>query len=288
MDRSFRRLDGRRFHPHALGWKHARRWFDNMGYYRGASRHLGRIQSFEDDLKNHQIIYPQYMQSPVTTLRERYRAALDDRRLIPSFLFGLSMLAAALVFNYFAAAYATERASSSVADIILSNIPVFDVDWIFVFGPFVFIVIFICVAFWHPKTLPFTAKSVAVFVIVRSFFIMLTHIGPFPDHTIIDGPTLHFLNWLSINPSFFLFSTGADLFFSGHTGLPFMLALVFWKHRLIRFFCLACSVFFGIIVLLGHLHYSIDVASAFFISYTIFIIATKVFPKDWERLLAAF
>lgn len=228
------------------------------------------------------------MQSPITTVRERYKIALSDKGLIPSFLFGLLMLAAALVFNYFAAAYATERASSAVADIILSNIPVFDVDWIFVFGPFVFMAIIICIAFWHPKTLPFAAKSIATFVIVRSFFIMLTHIGPFPDHTIIDGYTLHILNLLSINPSFFLFSTGADLFFSGHTGLPFMLALVFWKHKIIRFFCLACSIFFGIIVLLGHLHYSIDVASAFFISYTIFIIATKVFKKDWARLLTAF
>jgi hypothetical protein len=228
------------------------------------------------------------MQSPITTVRQRYAAALSDKRFIWSFLAGLVFLAASLVFNYFAAAYATERASSAVADIILSNIPVFDVDWIFVFGPFVFIVIMVCICLWHPKSLPFAGKSIATFVVVRSFFIMLTHLGPFPDHTIIDGGTLHFLNFISLNPNFFLFSTGADLFFSGHTGLPFMLALVFWKHRLIRIFCLASSIFFGIIVLLGHLHYSIDVASAFFISYTIFVIAIKVFPKDWERLLTAF
>jgi len=213
---------------------------------------------------------------------------MADKRFMVSFLAGLVFLAAALVFNYFAAIYATERASAAVADIILSNIPVFDVDWIFVFGPFVFMAIMICVCLWHPKTLPFTAKSIATFVAVRSFFIMLTHLGPFPDHAIIDGGTLHFLNFISVNPNLFLFSTGADLFFSGHTGLPFMLSLVFWKHRLIRIFCLASSVFFGIIVLLGHLHYSIDVASAFFISYTIFIMVTKIFKKDWDRLLTAF
>jgi len=228
------------------------------------------------------------MQSPITTVKQRYSIALSDKRFIGSFLAGLAFLAASLVFNYFAAIYASSRASGAVADIILSNIPVFDVEWIFVTGPFVFIVILVCISLWHPKTLPFAAKSIATFVVVRSFFIMLTHIGPFPDHTIIDGNTLHFLNLLSLNPNFFLFSTGADLFFSGHTGLPFMLALVFWKHRLIRTFCLASSIFFGIIVLLGHLHYSIDVASAFFISYTIFIIATKTFKVDWQRLLTAF
>lgn len=196
------------------------------------------------------------------------------------------MLVAALIFNYFAAQYAFERASGAVADIILSNIPVFDVDYIFVFGPIIFglWMAFLCLT--NPETLPFALKSVAVFVFVRSFFITLTHIGPFPDHAIIDGSTAIFLHALSNNPNFFLFSTGADLFFSGHTGLPFMMALVFWKHHLTRVFCIATSIFFGVIVLLGHLHYSIDVASAFFITYTIYIITIKVFKKSHEEFLS--
>jgi hypothetical protein len=37
---------------------------------------------------------------------------------------------------------------------------------------------------------------------------------------------------------------------------------------------------FGVVVLLGHLHYSIDVLSAFFISYGIYRIAEIIFHKD--------
>jgi hypothetical protein len=195
-------------------------------------------------------------------------------------------MALALVINYFAAAYAFERASSAVSDIVLSNIPVFDVDWIFVFGPITFGIWIAILSFSNPKTLPFTIKSIALFVVIRSIFITLTHIGPFPDHIHIDGSSAVLLHAISSSPNFFLFSTGADLFFSGHTGLPFLLALVLWKHRLTRTFCIATSIFFGITVLLGHLHYSIDVASAFFISYTIYIIATKLFRKDHEELLS--
>ena len=76
-----------------------------------------------------------------------------------------------------------------------------------------------------------------------------------------------------------------DLFFSGHTGLPFLMALIFWSSPRIRCFFLALSVFFAVTVLLGHLHYSIDVASAYLITYSIFCIARQTFPNDWQRFL---
>jgi len=47
---------------------------------------------------------------------------------------------------------------------------------------------------------------------------------------------------------------------------------------------LAASLIFGAAVLFGHLHYSIDVFAAFFITYAIFHIAQKFFPKDYKLL----
>jgi uncharacterized membrane protein YccC len=64
------------------------------------------------------------------------------------------------------------------------------------------------------------------------------------------------------------------------------MAMVLWNKPLVRIFCLASSIFFGIIVLLGHLHYSIDVASAFFITYSIYHIAERFFPADQKLFLA--
>lgn len=44
----------------------------------------------------------------------------------------------ALITTYYATIYATEKASSPVTDIVLSNIPVIDVDGLFLYGPVIF------------------------------------------------------------------------------------------------------------------------------------------------------
>lgn len=181
---------------------------------------------------------------------------------------GLLVILIGLFANYFASVYAFERASNSVTDIVLSNIPVFDVDMMFVWGPFVFWIIALILALRYPKRIPFALESIGSILIVRAVFITLTHIGPFPDHQVV------------VDNFFTLFSSGSDLFFSGHTALPFMIALVFWDKFYYRIFFVFSAIFFAAIVLLGHLHYSIDVAAAFFITYTTFKMAEKIFKRD--------
>jgi hypothetical protein len=82
----------------------------------------------------------------------------------------------------------------------------------------------------------------------------------------------------------FTLQSGNDLFFSGHTGYPFLLALIFWNIPVLRYFFFLCSIAGGVVVLLGHLHYSIDVFSAFFIAYGVFEIAKKIFNKEYNLL----
>ncbi len=212
-------------------------------------------------------------------LKREYVAQFTDRHFIVAFITSLVFLSGAMIIQLFAGAYATERASGFVGDIILSNIPVVNVDMFFVYGPILFWLIISVFCLHRPSKIPFWLKTVSLFILVRSAFITLTHIGPFPDHIAIDFFSI------SSNINFFLFNSGADLFFSGHTGLPFLSALIFWNNRPMRIFCLLSALFFGVIVLLGHLHYSIDVMSAFFITYTIYNIAVKLFPADKKRFL---
>lgn len=190
---------------------------------------------------------------------------------------GVALLLLSLVLNYYAGNYAAISASNSVTDIILDNIPTWDMEIVFVQGIFLFLVFISLLLIKEPKRIPFALKCIALFVIIRSVFISLTHIGPVPN----IGP------WGEGN---FIgkFTFGGDLFFSGHTGLPFLMALLFWPNRKLRILFIASSVLFGAAVLLGHLHYSIDVFAAFFITDGIFRISERLFRKDYELLASTF
>ncbi len=178
-----------------------------------------------------------------------------------------------LVVNYAAGVYATARMSNSVNDIVLSNIRVFDVDGIFVYGVFLFILFVACLLIYEPKNIPFVVKSLALFILIRSFFIMMTHLGPYPTHVSINSDVLS------------KFSPGGDFFFSGHTGIPFLMALIYWENKSLRYIFIAIAILFGVVALMGHLHYTIDVLSAFFITYTIYRLAEIFFPKDKKMFM---
>ena len=202
---------------------------------------------------------------------------MTNRQFLSSCLFSSFLLAGSAVVNFYADNYANESASRSVTDIVLSNIRVYDVDSIFVYGTFLLAFGIVVVCLLRPEKIPFTLKSIALFVIIRSIFISLTHIGADPARIPLDSISFanHYVQGIF---------TGDDLFFSGHTGLPLLIALIFWDVPIERMLFLATSIIFAVVVLLGHLHYSIDVLAAFFITYSIYCLAKFMFIKDLRWL----
>jgi membrane-associated phospholipid phosphatase len=211
-----------------------------------------------------------------SNLIKSYKKYLADKKFIWSLIFGFLLLVFSLEINFLVASYATEKQSNSVTDIILSNIPNYDVAGIFVYGLLALLAFIIFVTLLKPQQIPFVTKSTAVFLLIRSVFVGVTHIGVYP-------------NTISISTNFAVLeslTSGADLFFSGHTGLPFLMALIFWGNKKLRYTFLFLSVFFGAIALLGHYHYTIDVLAAFFITFGIYRICLKVFKKDHDIFLS--
>jgi hypothetical protein len=202
-----------------------------------------------------------------------FKKYFTDRQFIFLFTGGVLLIVASVVIQFFVSGYVARSSSSPVTDIILSNTRVYDIGGIFVWGTVALFIFVLLIALRHINYSPFIMKSIALFTMIRSVFVSLTHISPFPIHAAIESTFFQ-------KEVFYGIFTGNDLFFSGHTGVPFLLALIFWENKKLRIVFLGFSVLFATVVLLGHLHYSIDVLSAYFITYSIFHICQIIFKRD--------
>lgn len=149
--------------------------------------------------------------------------------------------------------YADQFVGPAIPDLILDHVPRIDTSFFFYQGAFILVTVIIVTVFSVPQYIPFVLASVALFYLIRSCLMVTTHLPA------------------AYAPS------GNDLFFSGHTGLPFLMALVFWRYAILRYFFVFASVVAGISVLLSHVHYTIDVLAAYFITYSIYKICVRIF-----------
>ena len=188
---------------------------------------------------------------------------------------GLFLLLALLAQSY-ANNYVDYVASTPVGDMLLDNLPTINVGFFVVEGVLIFtlIIVFLFLAF--PKYIAFTLKTLALFIIIRSFFVSLTHLGVNPNQLTLNPESIGF------NIYNFFYSAKTDFFFSGHTGVPFLFALIFWKEKFWRYFFFIASFIFGASMLLAHMHYSIDVFAAPFITYSVFMLAKHLFKGDFK------
>ena len=99
------------------------------------------------------------------SILSRYKI-FKEKPFVFSFIFTIVALIASSYIGYYATIYATEKMSSPVTDIILSNIRVYDVDTIFVYGPWIFWLLVALFLVFKPYRIPFTVKSIALFVII--------------------------------------------------------------------------------------------------------------------------
>lgn len=212
----------------------------------------------------------------ITRIVFHYRVVRSRPRFFHTFAAGLALLLLSLGINNLANAYVnTNTVSISVQDLLLDHLPYVRLDDVYLEGFALLIGCITLLGLHRPQKLPFLLKAIALFIAIRSFFMILTHLSlPLSQQE-------YQLNYAPLDGFMHMFSSGNDLFFSGHTGLPFLMALLFWNKPYLRAAFLSASIVFGASVLLARVHYSIDVFAAFFITYSIFHLAMWLFKKDY-------
>ena len=119
----------------------------------------------------------------------------------------------------------------------------------------------------------------ALVSLVRGLTIAMTGLGA-PDPA-VAGPGLGAHDAVSafvqlVSP-WHVFARGSaqayltkDLFFSGHTATTFLLLLYVWDRPRLRWLALSGHALVVASVFLAHLHYTIDVAGAYAVTFTLF------------------
>ncbi|MFH2202460.1 MAG: phosphatase PAP2-related protein [Elusimicrobiota bacterium] len=170
--------------------------------------------------------------------------------------------AAAFVANYYAGRYVDRVAGRLPAlegDLLLQVLPRVDLTVLFVWGFAAFLAFAGAAAYLYERDRIFyIAWMYAILIAIRAFFLILTPMGAPAGAFPVEGSAL-----FDMIGNYMTFKN--DLFFSAHTSMPFLGYLIY-RARWVRGVFLGLSFALASCVLLSRLHYSIDVAGAFFIT----------------------
>ncbi|MEK7673396.1 MAG: phosphatase PAP2-related protein [Patescibacteria group bacterium] len=203
--------------------------------------------------------------------RHHWGILLKDKAFLISLFVGFGLLVAAYASNVLASTYNDVGVYNSVGDLLLDNIRTYNLrfsyTWIMYF---IITMIFVYPIFFEPEIVPFSFKTFAMLMFLRSACILMTNLGPPEGFFYADMPIS-----FDVLPDLVFRN---DLFFSGHTAYPF-LAFLIYKNCSWRWFFLLGSILEGATVLLMHIHYSIDVFAAFFFAFGIYSISSRIFSR---------
>ena len=178
----------------------------------------------------------------------------------------IAVLSFTIVFNRFFD-FVEARQGALLNDYVLNILPSYNVSWIVFFFLYSGIIFGIYYHLSHPKTILIIFQTYIIVSLLRICTITLFPLEPPEGYLPLREPFVQ------------LFTSGGriiskDLFFSGH--MSTILSLFFASHRkYVRTFLLFCSLMVGVMVLIQHVHYTIDVIVAVPATYLIFIFCKK-------------
>lgn len=109
-----------------------------------------------------------------------------------SLIKGIPLFIFALAIQKYANHYVGSISKTHVDDLILNHLPVFDVNNFVIQGPLVLTLITLILLIIKPQYIIFFSKTFALFIVVRSFFISLTHLGASPGELPLDTEIIGF------------------------------------------------------------------------------------------------
>lgn len=195
-----------------------------------------------------------------------WKEFLKDKRNRVEVLITLILLSIVLISLTNFLNFVEARKGAVLSDPILNLFNPIDLTWLtfaIIYGS---IVVAIATLFKNPKRLMFAILLYILMVAVRIAAMYLLPLEPPSTMIALNDPFVEF------------FGSGQtltkDLFFSGHTATLFILFLVS-ENKIIKSVFLISTFMVAILVILQHVHYSIDVFAAVFFTYACYKLILK-------------
>ncbi len=195
--------------------------------------------------------------------------AWQERRFRNKTIIALLLVAIILTLLPTFFAFIEKREGMVLQDYVLDAIPAIDVS----IPTFVIIWSTVLLVFFriyqNPKLFLVIAYGFILMCLARVLTISILPLNPPAGLIVLKDPIANIAyggNGIFITK---------DLFYSGHTGNMFLFFLCL-ERKWDKIFALTASFLVGILVMIQHIHYSIDVIAAFIFTYFIYLGAKKL------------
>jgi hypothetical protein len=198
-----------------------------------------------------------------------WKKAMSDSFFRKRLQFGLIVWVAVLISFPFFFDYIENRNGIQLNDFILNSIPAYDVSlptFLIIWSMFM---VFLYRAIYDPTLLLLFLWGFIFLSISRFISIYLVPLNPPEQLIALRDPITNIFYGKKHG-----FIT-KDLFYSGHTSTQFLMCLCFTK-RSDKILALISTVLVGTLVLIQHVHYSIDVIAAPILTYVVFLLSKQV------------
>lgn len=195
--------------------------------------------------------------------------AWQERRFRNKTFIALILVAIVLTLLPTFFAFIEKREGIVLQDFVLDAIPAMDVS----IPTFIIIWSVVLLVFYriyqNPRLFLVVAYGFILMCILRVLTISILPLNPPAGLIVLKDPIANIAyggNGIFITK---------DLFYSGHTGNMFLFFLCL-ERKWDKIFALTASFLVGILVMIQHIHYSIDVITAFIFTYFIYLGAKKL------------
>lgn len=206
--------------------------------------------------------------APFLTFKNNWKDALSFQSFRLQAVITLSFLALLGVFIPPFFNYIQSKPGYIINDVILNLLPVQD----FSLSIFLLIYSVIILTAINLSTSPFLflkcLQAYCLLVAIRIICLYLVPLDPEQQMILLDDP---FVGKLFYNGSVIT----KDLFFSGHVSTMFLFFLVI-PFRTLKYFFLIATILVSVFILIQHVHYTIDVIAAPFVSWVSYRVVQKI------------